>query len=136
MLFFHSNKSKRISKIFELKAEIYYNIELKKQLKQYQIKFDEYKENIETKIENQTINIQQIQLRFDTQIEEQKEQDKNFENGGIGYGTKGEGNDGQCGKIYGEETLLKQIHFGSGGKKQKIFIILRKWCKCEIFELF
>ncbi|ETN99557.1 hypothetical protein RFI_37911 [Reticulomyxa filosa] len=35
--------------------------------------------------------------------------------GGGGYGTKGEGNDGQGGEIYGEETLLKQIHFGSGG---------------------
>ncbi|ETO02394.1 hypothetical protein RFI_35043 [Reticulomyxa filosa] len=35
--------------------------------------------------------------------------------GGGGYGTKGEENDEQGGEIYGEETLLKQIHFGSGG---------------------
>ncbi|ETO34213.1 hypothetical protein RFI_02881, partial [Reticulomyxa filosa] len=33
---------------------------------------------------------------------------RNWSFGGGGYGTKGEGNDG-------EETLLKQIHFGSGG---------------------
>ncbi|ETO02902.1 hypothetical protein RFI_34511, partial [Reticulomyxa filosa] len=36
-------------------------------------------------------------------------------NGGGGYGTKGEGYNGQDGEMYGEETLLKQIHFGSGG---------------------
>ncbi|ETN99693.1 Fibronectin type III domain protein [Reticulomyxa filosa] len=35
--------------------------------------------------------------------------------GGGGYGTKGGGYDGQCGEMYGEETLLKKIHFGSGG---------------------
>ncbi|ETO00542.1 heterogeneous nuclear ribonucleoprotein [Reticulomyxa filosa] len=35
--------------------------------------------------------------------------------GGGGYGTKGEGYNGQAGEMYGEETLLKQIHFGSGG---------------------
>ncbi|ETO34473.1 hypothetical protein RFI_02621 [Reticulomyxa filosa] len=33
--------------------------------------------------------------------------------GGGGYGTKGEGHGG--GEMYGEETLLKEIHFGSGG---------------------
>ncbi|ETO11741.1 hypothetical protein RFI_25635, partial [Reticulomyxa filosa] len=32
-----------------------------------------------------------------------------------GYGTKGKGYDGKGGEIYGEETLLKQIYFGSGG---------------------
>ncbi|ETN97945.1 hypothetical protein RFI_39577 [Reticulomyxa filosa] len=36
-----------------------------------------------------------------------------FKSGGGGYGTKGEGKGG--GEMYGEETLLKQIHFGSGG---------------------
>ncbi|ETO00937.1 hypothetical protein RFI_36503 [Reticulomyxa filosa] len=36
-------------------------------------------------------------------------------NGGGGYGTKGKGNGEQGGEMYGEETLLKQIHFGSGG---------------------
>ncbi|ETN98187.1 hypothetical protein RFI_39328 [Reticulomyxa filosa] len=37
---------------------------------------------------------------------------------GGGYGTDGtggKGDYGQAGKMYGEETLLKQIHFGSGG---------------------
>ncbi|ETO34834.1 hypothetical protein RFI_02253 [Reticulomyxa filosa] len=38
-----------------------------------------------------------------------------FLSGGGGYGTKGEGNSGRAGEMYGEETLLKEIHFGSGG---------------------
>ncbi|ETO33688.1 tenascin XB-like protein [Reticulomyxa filosa] len=187
-------------------------------IQQYQIQFDEFKKKFETKVENQTINIQQLQLQpqIDTQIEqeqknEQKEKEKhkdcesmlsfiqspNLENGvdfllvtannhtinlknnewdnykfgifllgknitlipncyelgylkiktshlwikhpsskidcsklgypanqgpgmgedegGGGYGTKGGGNDRQSGEMYGEETLLKQIHFGSGG---------------------
>ncbi|ETO12142.1 hypothetical protein RFI_25230, partial [Reticulomyxa filosa] len=41
-------------------------------------------------------------------------------NGGGGYGTKGGEGDvllgaGKAGEMYGEETLLKEIHFGSGG---------------------
>ncbi|ETO04466.1 hypothetical protein RFI_32932 [Reticulomyxa filosa] len=43
--------------------------------------------------------------------------EKGKNGGGGGYGTKGEGNSGQGGEMYGEETLLKQIHFGSGGNK-------------------
>ncbi|ETO03622.1 hypothetical protein RFI_33780, partial [Reticulomyxa filosa] len=39
----------------------------------------------------------------------------NWSLGGGGYGTKGRGSDGQGGEMYGEETLLKEIHFGSGG---------------------
>ncbi|ETN99845.1 hypothetical protein RFI_37622, partial [Reticulomyxa filosa] len=38
-----------------------------------------------------------------------------IDGGGGGYGTKGEGYGRQGGEMYGEETLLKQIHFGSGG---------------------
>ncbi|ETO30956.1 hypothetical protein RFI_06161 [Reticulomyxa filosa] len=197
------------------------NIEFKKQLEQYQIRFDEYKENIKSKIENQTTNIQQLQLQTNTQIkdEEQKEKEKeqyknctntlsfiqssnlknrvdfllitenyqriklknnewnNYKFGifllgenitlipdceklghlkiktshlwikyssskidcsqlgypqnqgpgkggfgysGGGYGTKGEGNSGESGReMYGEETLLKEIHFGSGGGGNK-----------------
>ncbi|ETO01613.1 hypothetical protein RFI_35826 [Reticulomyxa filosa] len=38
----------------------------------------------------------------------------NLNSCGGGYGKKGNGNDGQGGKTYGEETLLKKIHFGSG----------------------
>ncbi|ETO20632.1 keratin, type II cytoskeletal 1-like isoform 6 [Reticulomyxa filosa] len=196
------------------------NIEFKKQFEQYQIKFEEYKQNIETKVENRTTNIQQLQLQIKTQIDEkQKEQElekqrlkncenmllfiqssnlkngvdfllvteneqtiklknydwnnynfgifllgeyitltvacesfghlkiktshlwikhssskidcselgypmnqgpgkgefKNWSGGGGGYGTKGEGDDGQGGGMHGEATLLKQIHFGSGG---------------------
>ncbi|ETO16656.1 hypothetical protein RFI_20683, partial [Reticulomyxa filosa] len=53
------------------------NIEFKKQLEQYQVKFDQYKINIETKVENQTINIQQIK---EEQKNEQKENNKNCEN--------------------------------------------------------
>ncbi|ETO33913.1 hypothetical protein RFI_03183, partial [Reticulomyxa filosa] len=40
---------------------------------------------------------------------------KNTNVGGGGYGTKGKGINEQGGEMYGEETLLKQIHFGSGG---------------------
>ncbi|ETO03510.1 hypothetical protein RFI_33895, partial [Reticulomyxa filosa] len=40
---------------------------------------------------------------------------RNWRGDGGGYGTKGEENDEQDGEMYGEETLLKEIHFGSGG---------------------
>ncbi|ETO00297.1 hypothetical protein RFI_37150, partial [Reticulomyxa filosa] len=40
---------------------------------------------------------------------------KGEHSGGGGYGTKGKGNNGSGGEMYGEKNLLKQIHFGSGG---------------------
>ncbi|ETO00740.1 hypothetical protein RFI_36700, partial [Reticulomyxa filosa] len=54
------------------------NIEFKKQLKQYQIKFDEF----ETKVKNQNINIQQLQhqLQIKTQFEEEEKEQKHNKN--------------------------------------------------------
>ncbi|ETO06621.1 hypothetical protein RFI_30771 [Reticulomyxa filosa] len=55
------------------------NIEFKQQLKQYQIKFEQYKQNTETKVENQNTNIKQLQLQIQTQFEEeQKEQEQDI----------------------------------------------------------
>ncbi|ETO34742.1 hypothetical protein RFI_02348, partial [Reticulomyxa filosa] len=51
-----------------------------------------------------------------------KGKNEHWSGGGGGYGTKGEGNGRQGGEMYGEETLLKGIYFGSGGGVQ-----WRKW---------
>ncbi|ETO20633.1 viral A-type inclusion protein [Reticulomyxa filosa] len=52
---------------------------LKNELQQYQIKFDEYKKIIETNAKNQNTNVQQVQLQINTQIEEQKNEQKEKE---------------------------------------------------------
>ncbi|ETO11781.1 hypothetical protein RFI_25594, partial [Reticulomyxa filosa] len=48
-----------------------------------------------------------------------------YASGGGGYGTKGGeedvlSDDGRGGGMYGEETLLKEIHFGSGGGRTSL----------------
>ncbi|ETO00725.1 hypothetical protein RFI_36715, partial [Reticulomyxa filosa] len=69
---FDTLKQVLTNNIEQLKTD---NIELKKQLEQYQIKFDQY---IETKIKNQTTN---TQSQMDTQIEEKQKNEQKEKQG-------------------------------------------------------